>query len=221
MLKNLLATTAVSALLITGALAQSNTSEPEKAPATEQMSPDQAPAEQMSPDQAPAEKMEAPAATDEKPAGDTAAAAPMDQETFLTEQTEDQIQASRYIGQTVYNRQDEAVGDINDLIFTKDGGVDAAVIGVGGFLGIGEKQVATAFDAIEVETAPDGEIRLVIDGTKEQLEAAPEFVSLSEQRAAAEAAAQQQEMKEQQSGTMAPTTTAPAGGASGDAAQPQ
>jgi len=216
MLKKLLATTAVSALLVTGALAQSNTSETENMPSTEQTSPDQAPAEKM--EAQPAE--EAPAA-DEQQTDEAAAAAPMDQKAFLTEQTDDQIQASRYIGQTVYNRQEEAVGDINDLIFTKDGGVDAAVIGVGGFLGIGEKQVAMAFDAIEVQTVEGDEYRLIVDGTKEQLEAAPEFVSLAEQQSQAEAPAQQQEMQQQQSGTLAPTNDNTVGGVSGDTTQSQ
>jgi sporulation protein YlmC with PRC-barrel domain len=75
--------------------------------------------------------------------------------TYLTEQASDQIAASTYIGQSVYNAGDESIGEINDLIMKKDGGVEAAVIGVGGFLGLGEKDVAVPFDRITIAEQPN------------------------------------------------------------------
>lgn len=91
-----------------------------------------------------------------KPAGDAAqapAAKPstdMAQATYLTEQAPDQISANSYIGQSVYNGNNESIGSINDLILKKDGGIVAAIVGVGGFLGIGEKDVAVPMEKITV-----------------------------------------------------------------------
>ena len=67
-----------------------------------------------------------------KPADQAATTAPASGSGYLTEQGADQIAASTYIGQSVYNASDESIGEINDVIFTKDGSVEAAVIGVGG-----------------------------------------------------------------------------------------
>ena len=54
------------------------------------------------------------------------------------------------------------------------------VVGVGGFLGIGEKDVAVAFAAIEPRTDEDGDVTLYFNATLEQLEAAPEFLTLAD-----------------------------------------
>src|SRR5690606_24950185 len=82
---------------------------------------------------------------------------------FLNEQGEDHVLANNYIGKSVYNEAGEKVGDINDLVFTKDGGIEAAIVGVGGFLGIGQHNVAVDFSQINiVEDAESGEIELTI-----------------------------------------------------------
>ena len=129
---------------------------------------------------------ETPAADADK-SMDTAAAAG---DTYLTEQAQDQISANTYIGQAVYNSADESIGNIADLIVKKEGGVDAAVIGVGGFLGIGEKWVAVPFENITVNQVPEsGEVKLTTTETAESLEAAPEFKTLSQQMAEQNAAA--------------------------------
>ena len=129
---------------------------------------------------------ETPAADADK-SMDTAAAAG---DTYLTEQAQDQISANTYIGQAVYNSADESIGNIADLIVAKEGGVDAAVIGVGGFLGIGEKWVAVPFENITVNQVPEsGEVKLTTTETAESLEAAPEFKTLSQQMAEQNAAA--------------------------------
>jgi hypothetical protein len=54
-------------------------------------------------------------------------------------QDKDSILGSSLIGSTVYTPANETVGDINDLIIGLDGKVQGVVIGVGGFLGLGEK----------------------------------------------------------------------------------
>lgn len=99
---------------------------------------------------------------------------------YLTEQAPDQISANTYIGQTVYNSGNENIGDINDLILKKDGGIVAAVIGVGGFLGIGEKYVAVPVTNIAVTQDAEGSnLKLTTTETAETLKAAPEFKTLS------------------------------------------
>lgn len=117
----------------------------------------------------------APAATT-----DTAAAGG----TYLTEQAADQVSANTYIGQAVYNGQNESIGNVNDLIMKKDGGLVAAVIGVGGFLGIGEKNVAVPMDKVTVaQNTQDGSVKLTTSETAETLKAAPEFKTLQMQSA--------------------------------------
>lgn len=101
---------------------------------------------------------------------------------YLTAQSADQISAKTYMGQSVYNGQNESIGSINDLILQKQGGVVAAVVGVGGFLGIGQKNVAVPFDKITAtQNAQDGTVKLTATETAESLKAAPEFKTLSMQ----------------------------------------
>lgn len=83
--------------------------------------------------------------------------------------------ASKLIGQKVYSAANENVGDINDLVVDKTNGAIVAIIGVGGFLGIGEKDVAVAMDSLTAAKQDDNNIRLTINSTREQLEAAPAF----------------------------------------------
>ncbi|WP_071832342.1 PRC-barrel domain-containing protein [Pararhizobium antarcticum] len=89
----------------------------------------------------------------------------------------EQILASSVIGKTVYTGADEegeAVGDVNDVVINATGGAEALVIGVGGFLGIGEKDVAVNFDRVSLSDR-DGQRIIVISATKEELQAAPQF----------------------------------------------
>ncbi len=62
--------------------------------------------------------------------------------------------ASKLAGLRVYNDKDESVGSINDLIMDKSGNIKAVVIGVGGFLGMGEHLVAVPFDKIKFADEP-------------------------------------------------------------------
>ncbi|MFX0546239.1 PRC-barrel domain-containing protein [Roseovarius sp. S1116L3] len=101
--------------------------------------------------------------------------------------------ASDLIGMRIYNSENEMnadatiadggeqewddIGEINDLIVTKDGQVSAVVLGVGGFLGMGERDVTVSMDDITVvREEGDGDDRfLVVSTSKEALEAAPAF----------------------------------------------
>ncbi len=85
------------------------------------------------------------------------------------------VLASQFMGQTVYSAANENVGEINDLVMNKDLDNIVAIIGVGGFLGIGEKDVAILIDQITAAKDANNNLRLTIAATKEQLEAAPAF----------------------------------------------
>jgi sporulation protein YlmC with PRC-barrel domain len=62
--------------------------------------------------------------------------------------------ASKIIGLNVYNDNNESLGSINDLLTDKNGNIKAVVIGVGGFLGVGEHLVAVPFDKIKFVNEP-------------------------------------------------------------------
>lgn len=132
MIRNLLATTALAALIATGAHAQSTT-----APAS----------------------------------------APAAQETAPAVQPADGSLVTNIIGESVYNGPDdkaENIGKVSDVVFDKDGRAKSVIIGVGGFLGIGTKNVA--FDYNKLEWAEkNGDRWLIARATKDELTAQPDF----------------------------------------------
>ena len=76
------------------------------------------------------------------------------------------------------NDANDSIGEINELIMDKDGKVAAVVVGVGGFLGIGEREVALDFKSLRVERDPKamteaGSIIVKANATKDSLKAAP------------------------------------------------
>jgi sporulation protein YlmC with PRC-barrel domain len=92
--------------------------------------------------------------------------------------SEDQILASELLGQGVFNGVDEnaeRVGDVNDVVMGPGGRAEAVVIGVGGFLGLGEKNVAVDFSQLTWTVNANGDQVLITSITREQLEAAPGF----------------------------------------------
>src|ERR1700731_927480 len=62
--------------------------------------------------------------------------------------------ASKVVGLSVYNDNNESLGTINDLLMDKSGNIKAVVLGVGGFLGVGEHLVAVPFDKIKFVDQP-------------------------------------------------------------------
>ena len=62
--------------------------------------------------------------------------------------------ASKLMGLDVYNEANEKLGDVNELILDKDGKVNAVVIGVGGFLGMGEHDIAVTMDKLKFIEEP-------------------------------------------------------------------
>ncbi|GAD55573.1 hydrogenase maturation factor [Limimaricola cinnabarinus LL-001] len=85
-------------------------------------------------------------------------------------------------GATVYGANDENIGDIEDLVASDSGEITEAVIGVGGFLGIGEKKVAVNFEDLQILSNEDGsDIRVYISATEDELKALPEYEAPAEE----------------------------------------
>ncbi|MET3581249.1 sporulation protein YlmC with PRC-barrel domain [Mesorhizobium robiniae] len=116
-------------------------------------------------------KAEAPAAAaPDASAPDQTQTAAIDK-SALTEMPVDKIRSEDLVGTTVYGANDVNVGEIGDVVLTGDKKVDAVVIDVGGFLGVGEKEVAIGMDNLKFMTDKDGNRYLYTNFTKEQLEA--------------------------------------------------
>ena len=89
------------------------------------------------------------------------------------------ILVTKLLGQKVYTSSAddaEEIGTINDMVVTSGLGLSAVVIGVGGFLGAGAKDVAVNFDQLEWAAREDGTRRWVLGATAETLLAAPAFI---------------------------------------------
>jgi len=116
------------------------------------------------------------------------------------------MSANDYIGKTVYDQTGANIGEVNDMILSDNGEIQAVILGVGGFLGIGEKNVAVAVPAVQM--VQDGNnMRLVVQATKDQLEAAPSY-DMRNRRYATDNNATTTD-------TTSSTTTAPATGTDG------
>lgn len=158
MLKRIMAVAAVSGLALTSALAQSTTT-PSATPAPSASTP------------APSASNPAPTSTAAAPAANPAGKA-----NFVTKQSADQHLASKFKGTDVIGTDDAKIGDVSDMLFDKDHKIIAYIVGVGGFLGIGAKDVAidpASFQAVPGKDATDMKLRLSM--TKDELKAAPAF----------------------------------------------
>jgi putative membrane protein len=78
-------------------------------------------------------------------------------------------------GMDVLDPQGEKIASINDFVLTDDGQIDAVIVDFGGFLGIGTKQVALAFEGLNFVGDENGNRYLVVNVTKEQLDAQPAY----------------------------------------------
>lgn len=152
MLKQLMVSAAISALMVSGAMAQA--SPPASPPAK-------------------------------------ADAAPISDAKFLSSQSTDHWVFSRFKGSDVIGPDNASVGSVSDMLFDKNGKILGLIVGVGGFLGIGEKSVAidmSAFQAVPASTGsttgaggavPSSDdptnVKLKVSWTKDQLKSAPDF----------------------------------------------
>ncbi|WGD30000.1 PRC-barrel domain-containing protein [Ancylobacter sp. WKF20] len=115
---------------------------------------------------------------------------------FVSTQSSGQWLGSDLMGTAVVTSNDESLGSISDVVIDRDGSIVAAVIDVGGFLGIGAKPVAVSFDSLTPTPTDNGQ-KIVVALTKEELNSAPEFKSLDDNRSEASST----------TGTAAPATT--------------
>jgi hypothetical protein len=93
-------------------------------------------------------------------------------------QPEETVLSRDLIGQTVLAPDNAKIGSITDLLLTKDGKtVEGFVIGVGGFLGIGERNVALKMDQLKIMPGADGTVKLIADLKRDELANAPAFKS--------------------------------------------
>jgi sporulation protein YlmC with PRC-barrel domain len=158
MLKKLMITTAVSGLMMGGALAQSK---PIDEPAAKPMTP--------------------PAAT--APAATPSPKTTMSPSTtgslqVVNTQKSDQWLASKFKGTDVVGADNEKIGDVSDLLFDKTGKIEAFIISVGGFLGMGAKDVALApasFEVVAGDKSKNESDKLKLSMTKDQLKQAANF----------------------------------------------
>jgi hypothetical protein len=155
MLQKLLITTALSGLMLSSALAQSpspsssSTSSPPSASSTDQM------------------KSDAPRSSD-------ASKSTIGSASTISSQRPDQLLATKIKGADVMGADDKKIGDVSDLLFSKDGKLEAYVISVGGFLGVGAKEVALAPSSVQLAQDKDN-WTLKVSASKDQLTQAPNF----------------------------------------------
>ena len=121
-------------------------------------------------------------------------APPKDGAKFIQSQTTDQWVFSKFKGTDVLGPDNAHIGNVNDMLFDKNGKILGLIVGVGGFLGIGEKNVAidmSAFQPVPPETGSSTtgagggggmssnndptNVKLKVSWTKDQLKNAPDF----------------------------------------------
>jgi len=107
---------------------------------------------------------------------------------FVSSQKPDQWVATKFKGTDVVGTDDKKIGDVSDMLFDKAGKIEAYVISVGGFLGMGSKEVAlepTAFQVVpgDPNSATNRSPKLKLSMTKDELKNAPNFEYYKEPRA--------------------------------------
>lgn len=151
MIKTSTAVTLGALMVCSPAFAQSTTTPPGTAPA-ERM----APAEKIAPTEKMVPEARAPSATT-----GTAMMA-----------TDDRL-ASKLIGTAIKSPSNETVGDISDLVLDSGGVVKAVIVGVGGFLGLGEHRVMLRYDQMQFNRDANGRLFVLSQLTLDQLKALP------------------------------------------------
>lgn len=105
----------------------------------------------------------------------------------IVNQGDDQLLGQAFLNARIVTgagKEARPIGQVTDLLFDNDGRLVAALVSVGGFLGIGDKTVAIAWSSLQRVPSPDTSLTFVTSLTRAQLEAAPAFVSIAKQKAA-------------------------------------
>ncbi len=96
---------------------------------------------------------------------------------FIAKQPAKEALARVFLGSTVSNATGETIGDIHDVMFDDTGRITSVLLGVGGFLGLGEKIVAVPFKDLMIAVADNATRTLTVHVDKRALEAAPAFMA--------------------------------------------
>jgi len=174
MLKTLMVTTAMTGLMIGAAVAEGTP--PSPAPSSPPAAAQPAP-----PAKSPDMSMPAPSSSTATPAPSSSAstATPSSSSAkFVNSQRSDQFLASKFKGTDVIGADDQKIGDVSDILFDKDGKIEAYVVSVGGFLGIGAKDVAmapSAFQVVAGDKSKNESDKLKVAMTKDELKQAANF----------------------------------------------
>jgi sporulation protein YlmC with PRC-barrel domain len=94
---------------------------------------------------------------------------------IMTTMPPEALTVTHWYKQSVYDPSDNKIGEIMDVLLDKSGKVQALIIGVGGFLGIGEKDVAVPFDVVSFKTKDNNKWWPTMNTTKDALKGAPGF----------------------------------------------
>lgn len=180
MIKHTLTAAALATVLAIPAYAQSSNPPAAQPPTTAQSAPP-APAEKTAPPMndktsAKPDTGTAPAAMPDKSAA-TGTTADKKQAGFVQNQDTSEWRSSKLVGASVYGPDNKSIGSIDDLIVDQKGAIKAAVIGVGGFLGVGQKDVAVPFEALQIQRKQNSSSidKITVSYTKDQLSNAPKF----------------------------------------------
>ena len=152
MTKKFMLGAAISALMLSGAFAQTpNSPNPSSAPpaATKSMPPAASKSDQAKP--AKSDQAKPMNAAEAEPAGGEAK--------IVMSQKPDQWLASNFKGTDVLGSDGKKIGDVSDILFDKNGKILAYVVSTGGFLGMGAKEVAFAPSAFTVEPGKQWQVR--------------------------------------------------------------
>src|SRR5215216_5272177 len=84
---------------------------------------------------------------------------------------------SNLIGATVYSQDNQSIGDINDIILSPQGQPKQVIVGVGGFLGMGEKDVVLDISKLQIALMDDGKLKVVTQTSQDELKNMPAFSS--------------------------------------------
>ncbi len=76
--------------------------------------------------------------------------------------------------QSVYDQSNSKIGEVNDVLVSSDGRINALIVGVGGVLGAGQKDVAVSFNAVQ-KTIKDNKVYLTMNASQDALKSAPGF----------------------------------------------
>lgn len=102
--------------------------------------------------------------------------------TYLSSAPANSFGTDKLIGAELKSRSDdETIGEISELVIDEDGQIAAVIVEVGGFLGLGEKEVAVSWDSIERRSNEnDDDYHFSVDTTKDALQDAPEYKAKTE-----------------------------------------